>query len=335
MVSTRLPMADNGGGTAVRMPRQRNARRHLPEWFRTTLPSGNQQTIFNTTKDAISGHTLNTVCQEAKCPNIHECWSAGDATFMIAGQECTRGCKFCAVGTIKRPPPLDPAEPENLATAIELMNLNHAVITVVNRDDLADNGVAHYRLCLEKVHEICPEISLEFLCSDLAGDLDDLRILLDGLNLDVFAHNVECVPRLDTTVRDHRASFEQSIKILRETKRLRPDIFVKSSLMVGVGETDEEVVETLKLLRAAGVDFVTIGQYLAPSTNHLPIDRFPQPEKFSIWQKETEKLGFLGSACGPMVRSSYRAGEMLKKARINLAEQDSIMLRKEEGKVKI
>ena len=328
-------MADNGGTSVARMPKPRPERKRLPSWFRTTLPSGSQLDVFNSTRDAVSGHTLNTVCQEAKCPNIHECWSAGDATFMVAGQECTRSCRFCAVGTIKRPPPLDRDEPENLATAIELMNLNHAVITVVNRDDLEDSGASHYRLCLEAVAARCPDVTLELLSSDLAGDFEDLATLLNGLKLDVFAHNVECVPRLDKLVRDHRASFDQSLSILREAKRLRPDILIKSSLMVGLGETDQEVSEALQLLRSSGVDFVTIGQYLAPSTRHHPIDRFPEPEKFAMWEEEIESLGFLGSACGPMVRSSYRAGDLLDKARKFLAEQTSTSLRKEIEQVKI
>ena len=328
-------MAENGGASVARMPKPRPERKRLPSWFRTSLPSGDQLSVFNSTKDAISGHTLNTVCQEAKCPNIHECWSVGDATFMVAGQECTRSCRFCAVGTIKRPPPLDPDEPENLATAVELMKLNHAVITVVNRDDLDDSGASHYRLCLEAVAARCPDVSLELLCSDLAGDLDALAALLKDLKLDVFAHNVECVPRLDKLVRDHRATFEQSLNILREAKRIRPDILIKSSLMVGLGETDQEVSEVLQMLRSAGVDFVTIGQYLAPSTKHLPIARFPEPEKFAMWEKEIESLGFSGSACGPMVRSSYRAGDLLDQARKFLAEQNSTILRKEIGQVKI
>ena len=215
------------------------ARTRLPEWFRTRLPTGELQKKFNETKNTVTENMLHTVCQEARCPNIHECWAAKDATFMVAGQECTRGCRFCAVGTIKRPPPLDEKEPASLAEAISNMGLNHAVITVVNRDDLPDSGAAHYRKCLEAVRESSPEVTLELLCSDLAGDYLALHSLLDGLELEVFAHNVECVPRLDSTVRDARASFEQSIGILLEAKRLRPDILTKSSIMVGLGETDD------------------------------------------------------------------------------------------------
>jgi lipoic acid synthetase len=198
------------------------------------------------------------------------------------------------------------------------MELKHAVITVVNRDDLEDSGAGHYRRCLEAVRETCPEVTLELLCSDLAGDLDDLADLLDGLELEVFAHNVECVPRLDSVVRDNRASFAQSISILVEAKRLRPDILTKSSIMVGLGESDEEVTEALQLLREANVDLVTIGQYLAPSEKHLSIDRFPEPAIFDEWAAQAEEMGFLGCASGPLVRSSYRAGDLLASASVRL-----------------
>lgn len=294
------------------------ARTRLPEWFRTRLPSGELQKKFNETKDTVTDNMLHTVCQEARCPNIHECWAAKDATFMVAGQECTRGCRFCAVGTIKRPPPLDENEPGSLADAISTMGLKHAVITVVNRDDLPDSGASHYRRCLEAVREKSPEVSLELLCSDLAGDHQALADLLDGLELEVFAHNVECVPRLDSVVRDARASFAQSIGILVEAKKLRPDILTKSSLMVGLGETDEEIIEALQMLIDAQVDLVTIGQYLAPSPNHLPVDRFPEPSQYDDWSREIEEMGFLGWACGPLVRSSYKAGELLAKASARL-----------------
>ena len=295
-----------------------DTRPRLPEWFRTSLPTGELQRKFKETKATVTDNMLHTVCQEARCPNIHECWAAKDATFMVAGQECTRGCRFCAVGSIKVPPPLDENEPANLADAISTMGLNHAVITVVNRDDLPDSGAAHYRKCLEAVRERTPEVTLELLCSDLAGDHQALHDLLNGLELEVFAHNVECVPRLDSKVRDHRATFEQSIGILKEAKRLRPEILTKSSIMVGLGETDDEITEALQLLKDAGVDLVTIGQYLAPSPKHLAVDRFPEPERYDEWSKQIEEMGFLGWACGPLVRSSYKAGELLAKASARL-----------------
>ena len=295
-----------------------DTRPRLPDWFRTSLPTGKLQRKFKETKDTVNENTLHTVCQEARCPNIHECWAAKDATFMVAGQECTRGCRFCAVGSIKTPPPLDQNEPENLSDAIATMGLNHAVITVVNRDDLPDSGASHYRKCLEAVRKRTPEVTLELLCSDLAGDHQALYDLLNGLELEVFAHNVECVPRLDSKVRDHRATFEQSIGILKEAKRLRPDILTKSSIMVGLGETDDEITEALQILRDAGVDLVTIGQYLAPSPKHLPVDRFPEPARYDEWSIQIEEMGFLGWACGPLVRSSYKAGELLARASTRL-----------------
>ncbi|MDA0715594.1 MAG: lipoyl synthase [archaeon] len=285
----------------------------LPEWFRTKLPSGEQQQIFNQTKAAVKDNKLHTVCEEARCPNIHDCWSTGDATFMVAGKECTRGCRFCAVGTIKTPPPLDVEEPQQLADAVESMNLRHLVITVVNRDDLHDSGASHYRACIDAVHKRCPNITIELLCSDLAGDIDALSSLLEGAPLEIFAHNVECVPRLDSTVRDARASFEQSLKILKHAKLLRPDILTKSSIMVGVGETDEEISQTMQLLRDVEVDFLTIGQYLAPSSRHLAIDRFPAPEMYDFWAKQAIEMGFAGIASGPLVRSSFKAGLLLRK----------------------
>ncbi len=302
----------------VRKLRMAKTRPRLPDWFRTRLPTGELQRKFNETKSTVTDKTLHTVCQEARCPNIHECWAAKDATFMVAGQECTRTCKFCAVGSVKIPPPLDENEPNNLAEAVATMDLNHAVITVVNRDDLPDSGAAHYRKCLEAVRKRSPDVSLELLCSDLAGDHDALADLLVGLELDVFAHNVECVPRLDLRVRDRRASFTQSIGILKEAKRLRPDIFTKSSIMVGLGETDEEITEALRMLKQAGVDLVTIGQYLAPSPKHLPVDRFPEPSRYDEWSTQIEEIGFSGWACGPLVRSSYKAGELLARASARL-----------------
>ena len=302
----------------VRKLSMADTRPRLPDWFRTSLPTGELQRKFKETKDTVTENTLHTVCQEARCPNIHECWAAKDATFMVAGQECTRGCRFCAVGSIKTPPPLDQNEPENLSDAIATMGLNHAVITVVNRDDLPDSGASHYRKCLEAVRKRTPEVTLELLCSDLAGDHQALYDLLNGLELEVFAHNVECVPRLDSKVRDHRATFEQSIGILKEAKRLRPDILTKSSIMVGLGETDDEITEALEILRDAGVDLVTIGQYLAPSPKHLPVDRFPEPARYDEWSIQIEEMGFLGWACGPLVRSSYKAGELLARASTRL-----------------
>ena len=322
-MSTRLPTINDenhsfnevlrhNGKSALE--RRREKRKRLPEWFRTTLPTGPSQRKFNETKANVHEHGLHTVCEEAKCPNVHDCWARGTATFMIAGEVCTRGCRFCAVGTIKKPPELNPMEPQELAEAIEKMNITHAVITVVNRDDLPDGGAEHYKKCLLEVNNRNPDVGLELLCSDLEGNLDALEVLLDNLPIKVFAHNVECVPRLDSLVRDPRASFEQSIKILSNAKKLRPDLKIKSSIMVGLGENDEEIVEAMELLREAGVDMITLGQYLQPSNKHLPIDRFPEPKQFAEWDKTARDLGFEAVASGPLVRSSYRAGLLFEEA---------------------
>lgn len=308
MAGQRLPVLQE-----INTPAKKSPKLRLPPWFNIKLPNAKQQTIFNETKASVKDNKLHTVCEEAKCPNIHECWSSGDATFMIAGKQCTRGCRFCAVGTISKPPPLDGKEPMNLADAVESMNLKHAVITVVNRDDLSDSGANHYKVCIDEVHKRQPHISLELLCSDLAGDLDALKHLLDKSPLSVFAHNVECVPKLDRKVRDPRASFNQSLSILREAKILRPDILTKTSLMVGVGETDEEIVEAMTLIREANVDLITIGQYLAPSNKHLKVDRFPEPHVYDEWAEIAIKMGFSGVASGPFVRSSFKAGLLLRK----------------------
>jgi lipoic acid synthetase len=322
-ISLQLPLINEasdskggGCGGSARSGRSEKSktRKRLPDWFRTNLATGTGLVRFNETRNAVESGHLNTVCQEAQCPNIHDCWSRGTATFMVAGEVCTRGCKFCAVDTKKIPPPLDPDEPKRLAATIEAMQLSYAVITCVNRDDLTDGGAAHYRACLQAIATRSPNVGLEFLCSDLDGNGEALARLLEGLPIEVFAHNVECVPRLDSVVRDSRASFEQSLMILAEAKRLRPDIPTKSSLMVGVGESDEEVVEAMQLLRAADVELLTIGQYLQPSSRHLNIDRFPTPEQFVEWAVVALEMGFKAVASGPLVRSSFRAGQLLKQA---------------------
>jgi len=294
------------GMTAIE--RRKAKRKRLPKWFKTSLPIGDAQRKFNEARDNVRKHGLNTVCEEARCPNIHDCWGRGTATFMIAGEVCTRGCRFCAVGTVKKPEELDENEPRELANAIKRMGLEYAVITVVNRDDLEDGGAEHYKKCILEVKRENPDVGLELLCSDLDGNIEALKTLLEELPLKVFAHNVECVPRLDLKVRDPRASFEQSLKILNMAHRLRPDLKIKSSIMVGLGETDEEIIEAMKLLRSAGVDMITLGQYLQPSHKHLPVSRFPEPDKFAIWDGLAREIGFKAVASGPLVRSSYRAG---------------------------
>jgi lipoic acid synthetase len=269
---------------------------------------------YKSTTASVKGNQLHTVCEEAHCPNIHDCWSRGTATFMIAGKACTRGCRFCAVDTVRNPPPPDRDEPGNLADAIESMGLTYAVITVVNRDDMEDGGASHYRQCLDAVHQRLPEVGLELLCSDLSGNLEALESLLDNAPLQVFAHNVETVRRLTPRVRDPRATFEQSILILKKAKELRPDIMTKSSIMLGLGETEEEIIETFRELRNAKVDLLTLGQYLAPGPGYLPVVSFPKPERFDKLANIAKEMGFRAIASGPMVRSSYRAESLVAAA---------------------
>jgi lipoic acid synthetase len=289
------------------------ARRRLPQWLRVNLPAGRGQQLFNLTSGAVADNGLHTVCEEARCPNIHDCWAQGTATFMIAGQSCTRGCRFCSVETQKAPEAPDADEPEHLADAVERLRLDYVVITVVNRDDMADGGAVHYRRCVDAVHARLPATGIELLSSDLAGNWDALAALVAGAPLCVFAHNVECVPRLDAEVRDPRASFAQSLEVLRRAGELRPDVCTKSSLMVGLGETDDEVLEAMRQLRGAGVELVTLGQYLAPGrpgSRFLPVERYVPPEQFAAWEVAAREMGFTGVAAGPLVRSSYRAGEL-------------------------
>jgi lipoic acid synthetase len=290
----------------------------LPSWLRVNLPAGRPLAVLNSTTGAVHEHGLHTVCEEARCPNLNDCWSRGTATFMVAGKECTRGCRFCSVETLKSPEPPDSNEPAELAAAVERMGLAHVVITVVNRDDFPDGGANHYKKCVVAVKEQLPHVSVELLSSDLAGNVAALSYLLDGIPLAVFAHNVECVPRLDRQVRDPRASFEQSTRVLVNAKRMRPDLYTKSSVMVGLGETDDEIIDAMQRLRDADVDMLTLGQYLAPGRpgeRFLPVDRFVAPEQFDAFASTAREMGFRAVASGPLVRSSYRAGLLLEQAR--------------------
>jgi lipoic acid synthetase len=293
------------------------SRKRLPEWLRVNLPAGRAQQVYNLTQSAVAGNELHTVCEEARCPNIHDCWARGTATFMVAGQSCTRGCRFCSVETLKAPALPAADEPERLADAVERLRLAYVVITVVNRDDMADGGARHYRRCIQAVHARLPATGIELLCSDLAGNWAALESLLEGIPLAVFAHNVECVPRLDHTVRDPRASFAQSLEVLSRARGQRPDLPTKSSIMVGLGETDDEVLDAMQQLRGVGVELLTLGQYLAPGrpgTRFLPVDRYVEPRQFLEWEVAARAMGFKGVAAGPLVRSSYRAETLLEEA---------------------
>jgi lipoic acid synthetase len=252
--------------------------------------------------------SLHTVCEEARCPNVGECWKGGEATMtiMVLGDECTRRCRFCAVKTVDRAAPPDPDEPEHVGVAVGEMDLGYVVITSVDRDDLVDGGAGHYAACVESIRRHSPRTVVETLIPDYGGS--DLEALLAS-RPDVLAHNVEVVSRLQRKIRDPRCSFERSLDTLRQAKELSPDAFTKSSLMVGLGESREEVVESLSALRGAGVDFVTLGQYLRPTANHAPVIEYVRPEIFEEYRRLGLGMGFQYVASGPLVRSSYKAGE--------------------------
>ena len=276
-----------------------------PEWLKVKMPGGERYTRI---KQRARQLKLHTVCEEAQCPNIGECWSSGTATFMVMGDTCTRGCRFCAVATARNPPPPDPAEPVNVAEAIREMGLDYVVLTSVNRDDLPDQGAGHFAACIREIRARNPKTLVEVLIPDFLGRADLLQIVLDA-GPDVLAHNVETVPRLQVPVRDPRANWDQSFAVLAATKRLRPGQLTKTSLQVGHGETEAELVEAMTLLRAADVDFLTLGQYLRPSMTHLPVREYVHPDVFARLDEAGRALGFKYVASGPLVRSSYKAGE--------------------------
>jgi lipoyl synthase len=276
-----------------------------PEWLKVPLPGGEG---YAKLKQLARGLELHTVCEEARCPNIGECWKGEHATMtlMVLGEQCTRRCRFCAVKTVTQAPPPDPDEPQNVGHAVATMNLAYVVITSVDRDDLPDGGSAHYARCIGEVRAQSPRTVVETLIPDYQGR--DLETLMSA-RPDVLGHNVEVVSRLQRKIRDPRCSFEKSLETLKGAKRLAPSVFTKSSLMLGLGESHEEVVESLHLLRNAGVEFLTLGQYLRPSPKHAPVKEYVPPECFDAYQCLGLELGFLYVASGPLVRSSYKAGE--------------------------
>jgi lipoic acid synthetase len=276
-----------------------------PDWLKVRMPGGERYAGIKARARELK---LATVCEEAQCPNIGECWGGGTATFMVMGDTCTRGCRFCAVATARNPPPPNPDEPVNVAEAIREMVLDYVVVTSVNRDDLPDQGAGHFAACIREIRARNPKTLVEVLIPDFCGRVDLLEKVLDAAP-DVLAHNVETVPRLQQPVRDPRASWAQSMTILAEAKRLRPGQRTKTSLQVGHGETEAELLEAMRLLREIDVDFLTLGQYLRPSGKHLAVQDFVHPDIFARLQAEGEAMGFLYVASGPLVRSSYKAGE--------------------------
>jgi lipoic acid synthetase len=284
-----------------------------PEWLRVRPPAGENYTHL---KELLRGLNLHTVCEEAHCPNVAECWGGGTATIMLLGDVCTRGCHFCAVKSGNPAGRVDPAEPERVAAALQDLGLTYVVLTSVDRDDLPDGGAAHFAATVRAVKARCPDLLLETLIPDFGGDRMAVKTVVEA-GPEVIDHNLETVERLQGTVRDRRANYRQSLEVLATVKEFRPDTYTKSSLMLGLGERRDEVVQAMRDLRAAGVDILTIGQYLRPTAWHLPVAEFVPPETFDAYRDTAESLGFLYCAAGPLVRSSYRAGEYFLEARIH------------------
>ncbi|WP_243835145.1 lipoyl synthase [Alicyclobacillus sacchari] len=293
------------GAKAERAQKIEEQRKNRPEWLKVTAKTGKNYTAL---KDIMRTQSLHTVCEEAHCPNIFECWEQRTATFMILGDICTRACRFCAVHT-GRPTELDLREPKRVAEAVVAMGLEHVVITSVARDDLADGGASMFAATIREVRKLVPSCSVEVLIPDFDGNWDALRLVMDA-EPDILNHNVETVRRLSDSVRS-RAKYERTLELLRRAKEMKPAIPTKSSIMVGVGETMEEIYATMDDLRRVDVDILTIGQYLQPTEKHLVVERFYTPTEFLRLRGEGLKRGFQHVESGPMVRSSYHAKEQV------------------------
>jgi lipoic acid synthetase len=287
-----------------------------PAWLRAPLGMG---TEYAAVKRIVREHRLSTVCEEAKCPNIGECWNAGTATIMLMGAVCTRACRFCAVDTGNPRGWLDPEEPENVARSVELMGLKYVVLTSVDRDDLADGGAAHYAAAVRAIKRRNPGTAVEALTPDFQGVICDVHTVVES-GLDVFAQNVETVERLTHPVRDPRAGYRQTLEVLEAAKAYRPAVLTKTSLMLGLGETNAEIRRTMQDLRMVGVDLLTLGQYLRPTPNHLAIERYVTPDEFGQYRDWALALGFVECISGPLVRSSYRAEQALARNNAGLGD---------------
>jgi len=281
-----------------------------PDWLKVRAPAGEN---YGRIRNLLGELKIATVCQEARCPNMGECWAGGTATMMLMGEVCTRGCKFCNVKTGNPKGILDPSEPEKVAYSIAQMGLEYVVLTSVDRDDLPDQGAQHFARTIRTIKKLDSHVTVEVLTPDFRGERDLVEQLVDA-KPDVFAHNVETVERLQKSVRDPRAGYAQSLKVLEFVKAKDATRYTKTSLMLGLGETDSEIEQTLRDLRAIDCDVVTFGQYLQPTSRHLPVVEFVTPEKFQNWKTIAEGMGFLYVASGPLVRSSYRAGEFFMQA---------------------
>ncbi len=286
--------------------------RRIPEWIRTRPPGGPAYTHL---KQLLGKLKLATVCEEAHCPNVHECWGGGTATVMLLGAVCTRGCRFCAVSSAAKGEEVDAREPEKLAAAIAELGLTYVVVTMVDRDDLEDGGASHVSRAIAELRRRVPELLVEVLVSDFRGVEADVASVARA-RPDVFAHNIEVVERLQASVRDARCSYAQSLSVLRHAKKVEPGLVTKSSIMLGLGETEDEVVRAMRDLREAGVEVLTLGQYLRPSPWHLPVAEYLEPRRFEELREIGLERGFKYVASGPLVRSSYRAGEFFLEAHL-------------------
>ena len=286
-----------------------------PKWLRFASPGGQG---YQDVKKIVRTHRLSTVCEEAMCPNIGECWSAGTATIMLMGSVCTRACKFWAVDTGNPKGWLDLEEPANTAESVALMGLKYVVLTSVNRDDLDDGGATHFAATVRAIKQKSPETAVEALTPDFQGSMPDVETVIDS-GLEVFAQNVETVRRLTYPVRDPRAGYGQTLAVLEHGKKYRPEVLTKTSLMLGLGETEDEIKQAMDDMREHQVDIVTFGQYLRPTANHLPINRYVTPEEFDLYREWGLERGFLEVVSGPMVRSSYRAEQALLKNNVGIS----------------
>jgi len=299
------------GVIAIKNGIKPNPNKHIPaerkpKWLRIKSQNSSK---FRELKEIVSHKKLHTVCEEAMCPNIQECWSHGTATFMLLGSVCTRACKFCAVDTGNPKGQIDGKEPEKVANSIAQMNLKYAVLTSVNRDDLEDGGAMHFAQTVVSIKKEAPEVIIEALVPDFLGKRESIETLLDS-NVEVFAQNLETVKRLTHQVRDHRAGYEQTLEVLAYAKKYSPKTISKTSLMLGLGESEDELLESFNDIRSAGVDVLTLGQYMRPTINHLPVERWYSPEEFLYMKNLALDIGFKEVASGPLVRSSYRADKI-------------------------
>ena len=297
-------MEPNSGRGSLNGEDRDRAKLVKPAWLKVRAPGGEEVVRL---REKLRSLNLYTVCEEARCPNIGECWTEGTATVMIMGDVCTRGCRFCAVNTGNPRGVLDPQEPEHTAVAIKAMEARYVVVTSVDRGDLADHGAAHFAATIRAIRKVSPETLVEVLIGDLGGDLDSLRVIVDA-QPDMLAHNLEAVRRLSPKVRDRRATYDRSLKVLEEAKKMDPELPTKSSLMLGLGEKYEEILESMDDLRDADVDALTLGQYLQPTPKHLKVQEFVTPKDFAAYEHLGLLKGFRYVASGPLVRSSYKAG---------------------------